>query len=145
MQQSLRTNRAYKIIRNPVADEIAQLVRHGSAEKLRARLAGASAALLTQLNEIDYWGQTSLTTACLAGAGSATVGTLLKAGANPNAANIVGTTPLDIAASKGAAETISVLLRGGASPHVVNLHGFTPLQVAMLFNYPEAVYALTHA
>jgi uncharacterized protein len=55
---------------------------------------------------------------------------LLKQGADVNAADPDGTTPLHWAANTGDTETVQLLLRAGANPKARNRYGATPLSLA---------------
>ncbi len=56
---------------------------------------------------------------------------LLIRGANPNAADAQGFTPLHFAAQQGALAAARLLLDGGANVDAANAHGNTPLWVAV--------------
>jgi Ankyrin repeats (3 copies) len=60
----------------------------------------------------------------------AAVQTLLKAGADVNAASVDGTTSLHWAARRDAAEVADLLIRAGAHPDRPNRYGVTPLALA---------------
>ena len=55
----------------------------------------------------------------------------LMSGADPNAANNNGETPLHLAAAKGSDEVIRVLVQKGAKPDARDKSGRTPLDVAL--------------
>ncbi len=56
---------------------------------------------------------------------------LIRAGANPNAANLAGQTPLHWASQRGqSAEILESLIQAGAEVDAANLLGFTPLMLA---------------
>ena len=57
---------------------------------------------------------------------------LLKAGANVDAANEYGYTPLYAAAQEGHEACVSLLLEAGANKDAADKIGFTPLHVAAL-------------
>lgn len=60
-----------------------------------------------------------------------TVTCLLNAGADPNAVDKGGVTPLHRAVRNGCAAAVSALLEGGADPHRPNKRGSTPGQLAV--------------
>ena len=68
---------------------------------------------------------------------------LLDSGANPNAKNLTGLTPLHIAAYGGQLELVRLLLDHHADPNIANNGGITPLDEAKNQNHPEVV-ALLH-
>jgi hypothetical protein len=61
---------------------------------------------------------------------SQTIEVLLQAGANPNAADLNGTTPLHRAVRCRCAAAVRALLQGGADPHRPNKTGSTPVTLA---------------
>src|SRR5215470_15860277 len=61
---------------------------------------------------------------------TASVMSLINAGANVNAKDSFGRTPLSLAAQHGRVETIDVLLRAGADPNVRDQLGWTPITLA---------------
>jgi ankyrin repeat protein len=83
----------------------------------------AALTLTAGLNE------TRLTEALKAGDRQA-VKDLLKQGADVNAADPDGTTPLEWAVRSDDAETVEMLLRAGANPRAANRYGVTPLSLA---------------
>lgn len=68
--------------------------------------------------------------AAVAGKRHELVQLLLDAGAEVNAQDGDGWTPLNLAAHEGAAETVALLLARGADPSIANRAGQTPLQTA---------------
>ena len=117
---------------------------------LLSRLKQASAALLLalallaspaqashcgRLCETDFW-KTATTQQ---------VEAEIKAGANPNARTIIGTTPLHRAARWETAEVVTAMLDAGADPNVRNDDGFTPLHHAAGSGTAETVNALLDA
>ncbi|WP_328721943.1 ankyrin repeat domain-containing protein [Streptomyces sp. NBC_00247] len=79
---------------------------------------------------------------------AARVRTLLRAGADPEAADSDGTTPLYAAAVQGDAEAVSILLRAGAAPDAESggegSEG-TPLCAAACWGHTDVVRALLAA
>ena len=73
------------------------------------------------------------------------VRTCLDAGADPNARNEDGDTPLHIAAWNGQTEAIAALLDAGADPNARNEDGDTPLHIAAWNGQTEAIAALLDA
>ena len=75
-------------------------------------------------------------------------GILLEAGANPNAADKYGFTPLISAAmghEKTCAQTVQALLASGADVNLPNADGWTPLMMAVRLNRLETAKALLAA
>ena len=70
------------------------------------------------------------------------VATLIRAGANVNAANRYEMTPLALAAVNGDAAIITALLDAGADPNFARADGETVLMAAARTGRPEAVKAL---
>ncbi|KAL6872219.1 hypothetical protein HDV57DRAFT_505984 [Trichoderma longibrachiatum] len=70
---------------------------------------------------------------------------LITCGANPNARNKEGYTPLDNACRKGDAEMVTALLNLGAMVNVRNVFGFTPLHHAAQVGATAVVEALLAA
>jgi len=66
----------------------------------------------------------------------------LAAGADPNARDEDGWTPLHLAATYDGAEAVAALLAGGADLNARDEDGWTPLHVAALVGGAEAVAAL---
>lgn len=74
---------------------------------------------------------------------AAKVRELLAAGADPNAANAYGGTPLSFASDKGHAEVVKLLLDKGANPNVKDrFYNQTPLAWAVSNGHAEAARAL---
>lgn len=72
---------------------------------------------------------TALLLAAKAG-GEILVGELLRAGADPNMANLFGYAPLHAAAERGAEGCLRLLLEAGADPSARNSDGMRPADVA---------------
>lgn len=75
----------------------------------------------------------------------AKVTALLKAGADPNAANSYGITPLWLAATNGSAGMTRLLLQAGAKASVALPHGETALMAAARTGRPEPIRLLLAA
>lgn len=73
------------------------------------------------------------------------VARLLKAGADPNAANRYGITPLWLAATNGSAAVTRALLKAGANPKATLPHGETALMTAARTGEPETIRLLLEA
>lgn len=67
---------------------------------------------------------------------------LLQAGANPNASNFHGQTPLMIAAQKGCIHVVNTLLQAGANPNAIDNDFNTTLDIAVIENHVSVVNAL---
>ncbi|KAM5506514.1 hypothetical protein McanMca71_002105 [Microsporum canis] len=67
---------------------------------------------------------------------------LLDAGANPNAVNSYGTSPLHCAANGGHVSIVSLLLLGQADPPKSTCHGWTALHHAAFMRHSHVVQAL---
>ena len=70
---------------------------------------------------------------------------LLRAGADPNAVNEYGVTPLELAATNGSERMITALLPAGARPDAALPNGQTPLMTAARTGTVAAVNALLSA
>ncbi len=73
------------------------------------------------------------------------VAKLLAAGANPNAANRYGITPLWLSATNGSAAVTSMLLKAGADAKATLPHGETALMAAARTGEPETIRLLIEA
>jgi ankyrin repeat protein len=69
---------------------------------------------------------------------------LLDAGADPNAANSAGHTPLHTAGFTGDVEVTKLLLAAGADPHLADKKGHTPLDMAREKGHSEAAALMHH-
>ena len=67
------------------------------------------------------------------------IATLIKCGANPNAIDRRGCTPLYAASLEGDVEAIAMLIESGANPNATDQHGSTPLYAAAVLNGREHV------
>ena len=70
---------------------------------------------------------------------------LLALGADPNAGNAWGRTPLLMAADNEAAAVVRALIKAGADPHALSHDGDSPLHNAALFSIPEVITLLAEA
>jgi cytohesin len=70
------------------------------------------------------------------------VKTALEKGANPNAKDNIGWTPLHWAAHKGRVEIVELLLERGANPNAKDNIGWTPLYRAAYCGHVEIVMIL---
>ena len=70
------------------------------------------------------------------------VGELLEAGADPNAADGNGETALSLAAQFGRTEAVALLVKGGAQVDAADANGVTPLMKAARFGRDETVEEL---
>ena len=82
------------------------------------------------LNQADTYGDTVLHTATMLHAGSNIIRTLTTNGADINARNKEGVTPLTIAIQSEDLQTIKYLTANGASIHTQDTHGKSPLSMA---------------
>ena len=67
---------------------------------------------------------------------------LLKAGANPNHAELCGQTPLLRAANDCLTDVVKILLEGGADPNKADTSGYTPLLWAVIHGHTDVVKIL---
>ena len=82
------------------------------------------------LNQADTYGDTVLHTATMLRAGSSVIKTLTSNGADINARNKEGVTPLTIAIQSEDINTIKYLTANGANIHTQDTHGKSPLSMA---------------
>jgi hypothetical protein len=73
---------------------------------------------------------------------AAKVRELLKRGANPNAMDKYGSTPLHFAAAKGYVDVARLLLEHGADANAKDKEGWTPLHLAALWGHADAARLL---
>ena len=64
---------------------------------------------------------------------------LLEAGADPNARNLQGSTPLHVAAAAGSLITISIMLEARAQTKTEDNFGMTPHDIAEVFEHTTEV------
>ncbi|MCK6509495.1 ankyrin repeat domain-containing protein [Myxococcota bacterium] len=64
---------------------------------------------------------------------------MLDDGADINARDYNGRTPLHVAAAAGQAHTVQLLLQHGASPLVADRSGRTPIDEAHLHQHPDVI------
>ena len=69
----------------------------------------------------------------------------LQGGADPNARNLIGYTPLHLASQSGTVEMVAALLAAGADPNARQVSGDTPLHFASFYGRVEIVRALLGA
>ncbi len=112
---------------------------HIAAAAYRPQIAGALIDLAASVEAANRRGARPLHYAADGHPGSAgwnpaaqaeTIAVLLAAGANPNAADKSGTTPLHRAVRTRCAEAVRALLAGGADPWRDNGRGSTPIKLA---------------
>ncbi|KAK4460442.1 ankyrin repeat-containing domain protein [Cladorrhinum samala] len=82
--------------------------------------------------EREYRGKTPLATAAAAAAGEALVSLLLDKGANVEATDVRGMTPLALAVESGSVASVRLLLAKGARSNVSDRGGMTPLGLAVV-------------
>jgi hypothetical protein len=98
---------------NNLPDDVARwLVEHGAS-----------------ISAVDIYGATPLQSR--AGEWRARMGVLLDLGADVNAGEGTGDTPLHQAARRGSVETVDLLLQHGANVDALNAGGLTPLEYAL--------------
>ena len=81
------------------------------------------------INEKDMFGDTVLHTAAMLNAGQEVVELLVSNGADVNARNKEGVTPLEISLKNGDIPTIKYLAQNGANIHTQNTRGESPLSL----------------
>jgi ankyrin repeat protein len=106
-----------------------------------ALLGGLTPRLANAQNGVDADGTTPLHRAAYAD-DLARADSLLRAGADVNAANDLGATPLWLASLNGSAPMARRLLDAGANPNRALVSGETPLMVAARGGYAEVVQLL---
>lgn len=72
------------------------------------------------------------------------VGSLIRAGANPDAKNIEGITPLMAAARQGATDIVKLLIERGASITTRNIDGLTAYDIARHSGQDDIARLLKH-
>jgi len=113
-------------------------VKAGNRDAVRALL---KASPRPEVNAAEPDGTTALHWA-VRGDDQELVELLLKAGANPNAANRYGVAPITLAAANGNAALVERLLEAGADPNTALPHGETVLMTAARAGSAEAVERL---
>ena len=83
------------------------------------------------LNQKDMYGDTVLHTAAMLNVDTDTISILTNSGADVNARNKEGVTPLAIAIQKGDVMTARLLAARGANIHTQDTHGQSPLTLAL--------------
>jgi len=114
-------------------------VKAGNLDAVRALLASPAGKSAVNTPEPD--GTTALHWATRADDGII-ARQLVAAGANANAVNRYGVTPLSLAANNASAELVDVLLKAGADPKTVITDGETVLMAAARAGSPRAVQLL---
>ena len=119
--------------------ELADAARQGNWAQVRALVSAHAEVRFTQPD-----GMTALHWA-VQGNQVEVVPLLLKAGADPNAANRYGITPLWLAATNGSASLVRELLKSGAKVGTALPHGETALMAAARTGEPETIRMLLDA
>lgn len=83
------------------------------------------------LSQKDMFGDTVLHTASMLNVGANTFGILIDGGADVDARNKEGVTPLAIAVQKNDLETVKLLTASGADIHTQDTNGNSPLSIAL--------------
>ncbi len=115
---------------------------------LRAALAGVLAGVTVLAAGASGGQQARISAALLAAvkAGDAAgVTSLVNHGANPNARDAIGMTPLHYAAYRGEPAVAEALIAGGADLDVKDSMGMTPLHAAAFQGHPDMVETLLKA
>ena len=99
------------------------------------------------LSQKDMFGDTVLHTASMLNVGANTFGILVNGGADVDARNKEGVTPLSIAVQKNDLETVKLLTAAGADIHTQDTNGNSPISIALAGNSEmlEAVVNETNA
>ena len=114
-------------------------VKAGNRDAVRAMVATPAGKSAVKTAEPD--GTTALHWATRADDGTM-ARLLIAAGANPNAVNRYGVTPLSLAANNASAELVDLLLKAGADARTVVKDGETVLMAAARTGSPQAVQML---
>lgn len=114
-----------------------------SGTPLKAALAALSPADASeQCNDKDSQGLTALHYAVYVH-NAETIKTLIAAGADPNAGDAMGLTPVHLASAQCFnADVLAALLAGGGEVDVLSVRGLTPLHGAVMMGKPGAAKAL---
>ena len=86
------------------------------------------------LSQKDMFGDTVLHTASMLNVGANTFGILVNGGADVDARNKEGVTPLSIAVQKNDLETVKLLTAAGADIHTQDTNGNSPISIALAGN-----------
>ena len=73
------------------------------------------------------------------------ISALIQSGADVNAKDRIGVSPLMHALSASNSKVISLLIKAGANVNAIGFSGWTPLIYAVIFNIPEVILELLQA
>jgi len=125
------------------AADFFEVVRTGTAQQVEAAIAqGADVKALNADNE------SPLHVAAQYNRDPAVIAILVKAGADPNARDVNGSTPLSLALERAdkSSDAARALLQAGAAVNTMDNTGRTPLILALRNKYPpEAITAIVNA